>query len=123
MTTDEEPYLPVTQSTPAEQQESQVAVEDALQKQPMYHVILWNDDDHTYDYVVHMMVRLFRMNAIDGLKIAKEVDLAGKAVVITTTREHAELKCQQIKNFGPDTELRESLCSMFASIEPVSTDD
>ena len=28
-------------------------------KQPRYHVILWNDDDHSYEYVVEMMQKLF----------------------------------------------------------------
>ena len=28
-------------------------------RQPPYNVVLWNDDDHTVDYVVHMMQKLF----------------------------------------------------------------
>ena len=28
-------------------------------RQPRYHVILWNDNDHTYEYVVVMLRKLF----------------------------------------------------------------
>jgi hypothetical protein len=28
-------------------------------RQPRYHVVLWNDDDHTYEYVIAMLRRLF----------------------------------------------------------------
>jgi hypothetical protein len=30
-----------------------------IKKQPPYHVILWNDDDHTYEYVIEMLKKLF----------------------------------------------------------------
>ena len=29
-------------------------------KQPRYHVILWDDTDHSYDYVVLMMKQVFQ---------------------------------------------------------------
>ena len=28
-------------------------------RQPRYHVVLWNDDDHTYQYVIAMLKKLF----------------------------------------------------------------
>ena len=48
-------------------------------RQPRYHVILWNDDDHSYDYVVEMMQKLFGHPREKGFQIAKEVDKQGKA--------------------------------------------
>ena len=30
--------------------------------QPRFHVVLWDDDDHTYDYVMRMMRELFGTN-------------------------------------------------------------
>src|SRR4051812_16906521 len=61
-------------------------------RQPPYHVILWNDDDHTYEYVIRMMQKLFGHPVEKGMQIATEVDARGKAIVMTTTRELAELK-------------------------------
>ncbi len=90
------------------------------QRQPRYHVVLWNDDDHTYDYVVTMLRKLFGHPQERGLRLAREVDLQGRAVVLTTTREHAELKRDQIHAFGADRLVARSKGSMKASIEPES---
>lgn len=87
-------------------------------RQPRYHVILWNDDDHTYQYVVAMLRKLFGHPPATGLKLATEVDRTGKAVVLTTTLEHAELKRDQIHAFGADRLLARSKGAMSASIEP-----
>lgn len=87
-------------------------------RQPRYHVVLWNDDDHTYEYVIAMLRRLFGIEPEKGFRIAEEVDQSGRAVVLTTTREHAELKRDQIHAFGADRLLARSKGSMSASIEP-----
>lgn len=89
-------------------------------RQPRYHVVLWNDDDHTYAYVVAMLRRLFGHPEERGLLLAREVDLRGRAVVLTTTREHAELKRDQIHAFGADRLVARSKGSMTSSIEPES---
>jgi ATP-dependent Clp protease adaptor protein ClpS len=86
-------------------------------KQPRYHVILWNDDDHTFEYVIGMMQKLFHHAPTKGFKIAEEVHLKGKAICLTTTLEHAELKRDQIHAFGPDKLSKNSKGSMSASIE------
>jgi ATP-dependent Clp protease adaptor protein ClpS len=87
-------------------------------RQPRYHVVLWNDEDHTYQYVVAMLQKLFGHTAEKGFLLAKEVDLRGRAIVLTTTKEHAELKRDQIHAFGADRLLARSKGAMSASIEP-----
>jgi ATP-dependent Clp protease adaptor protein ClpS len=87
-------------------------------KQPRYHVILWDDPEHTFDYVIDMMQELFRMQPTAGKQIADEVDRTGRAICLTTTREHAELKRDQIKAYGRDPNSSKSTGSMAASIEP-----
>jgi ATP-dependent Clp protease adaptor protein ClpS len=89
-------------------------------KQPRYHVVLWNDDDHTYQYVVAMLQKLFGHPPEKGYLLAKEVDLQGRVIVLTTTKEHAELKRDQIHAFGADRLLARSKGAMSASIEPES---
>ncbi|MEX2176258.1 MAG: ATP-dependent Clp protease adaptor ClpS [Pirellulaceae bacterium] len=86
-------------------------------RQPRYHVILWNDNDHSYDYVVEMMQKLFAHEVEKGYLIAKEVDKQGKAIVLTTTMEHAELKRDQIHAYGPDKMIARCQGSMSATIE------
>jgi ATP-dependent Clp protease adaptor protein ClpS len=92
---------------------------ERVRRQPPYNVILHNDDDHTFEYVITMMQVLFGHPREKGYQIAQEVHNSGRAIVLTTSREHAELKCDQIHAFGPDP-LSSKDCkgSMSASIEP-----
>ena len=87
-------------------------------KQPRYHVILLDDAEHSYDYVVLMMKHLFRLPIETGFQIEREVDKAGRAVCLTTTLEHAELKRDQIHAFGKDELVARCQGSMSALIEP-----
>ena len=89
------------------------------QRQPQYNVILWDDNDHSYDYVELMMRQLFGHSNPTCYSIARTVDSSGRAICLTTTREHAELKRDQIKAFGPDALIERCGGSMKASIEPV----
>ena len=87
-------------------------------RQPRYQVVLWDDDDHSYEYVIRMMMDLFHHSFEKGLQIAKEVDGSGRAICLTTTKEHAELKRDQIHAYGKDTLIKRCSGSMWASIEP-----
>jgi ATP-dependent Clp protease adaptor protein ClpS len=87
-------------------------------KQPPYHVILINDDDHTYDYVIRMMQSLFGYPPEKGFEIAEEVDSTGRVIVLTTTLEHAELKRDQIHAFGRDPMMAACKGSMRSVLEP-----
>ncbi|HET6881548.1 MAG TPA: ATP-dependent Clp protease adaptor ClpS [Pirellulales bacterium] len=87
-------------------------------RQPRYNVVLWNDDDHTYLYVVVMMKELFGHVFEKGYQIAKEVDTHGRAIVLTTTKEHAELKRDQIHAYGKDALIDGCEGSMWSTIEP-----
>lgn len=91
-------------------------------RQPRYHVVLWDDDDHSYAYVILMMRRLFGHTPETGMQIAESVDSAGRAICLTTTLEHAELKRDQIHCFGTDVLIPRCKGSMSASIEPESTE-
>ncbi|GDX97030.1 ATP-dependent Clp protease ClpS [Planctomycetia bacterium] len=86
-------------------------------RQPRYHVILWNDDDHSYHYVMAMLKQLFGHPHERGFKLAEQVDRSGRAIVLTTTKEHAELKRDQIHAFGADRLVARCKGSMKASIE------
>jgi ATP-dependent Clp protease adaptor protein ClpS len=89
-----------------------------LKRQPPYNVILLNDDDHTVDYVVHMMQSLFGHPVEKGLHIAREVHFEGRCIIYTCTLELAELKQEQIHAFGPDKQINHCKGSMSADIEP-----
>ncbi len=92
--------------------------DEKLRYQPPYHVILLNDDDHSYAYVIIMLKELFGHPVEKGFELAKQVDTEGRAIVLTTTREHAELKQDQIHAYGPDPTIERCAGSMTAVIEP-----
>ena len=71
-------------------------------KQPRYHVVLWDDNDHSYGYVIMMLRALFGHDRSTGMKMAQAVDSHGRVICMTTTKEHAELKRDQIRAFGRD---------------------
>src|SRR5213078_138350 len=85
---------------------------------PPYHVILLNDDDHSYEYVMEMLLAIFAHPFEMGYKLAKEVDERGRVIVLTTHKEMAELKRDQIHAYGTDTRVATCKGSMSALIEP-----
>ena len=87
-------------------------------RQPRYHVILWDDDDHSYEYVIGMMQKIFGHEKERGYEIAREVDSSGRAICLTTTLEHAELKREQIHSFGRDKLINRCQGSMSCTLEP-----
>ena len=85
---------------------------------PLFHVVLLNDDDHTYDYVIEMLKVIFAYPDEKGYQLAQEVDREGRVIVITTHRELAELKRDQIHAYGTDPRVATCKGSMSAKIEP-----
>jgi ATP-dependent Clp protease adaptor protein ClpS len=92
--------------------------QEKTKRQPPYNVVLLNDDDHSYQYVIIMLQQLFGHPPEKGYQMAKEVDTTGRVIVLTTTMEHAELKRDQIHAFGPDPLIARCKGSMSATIEP-----
>ena len=86
---------------------------------PRYDVVLWDSDDHSYEYVERMLRELFGHTVEECHKMAETVDTQGKVVVLTTTKEHAELKRDQIQAYGKDESMRNCKGSMYATIESV----
>jgi ATP-dependent Clp protease adaptor protein ClpS len=88
------------------------------QQLPPYNVVLLDDDDHTYDYVITMLRRVFGHPEPRGYQLARQVDSQGRAIVLTTHRELAELKRDQVLAFGADPRIANCAGSMSAVIEP-----
>ena len=86
-------------------------------KQPAYHVILMDDDDHTYEYVIGMLRKLFGYSTETAYQLACEVDNTNRVVVDTTSLERAELKRDQILSFGRDWRITRCDGSMSAGSE------
>ena len=90
------------------------------QLQPLYHVILLNDEDHTYDYVIEMLQKIFGFSESKGFSHAVVVDTKGTTILLTCDLEQAERKRDLIHSYGPDWRLPRSLGSMAAVVEPAT---
>lgn len=108
-----------------EQQAPQATVEKSKpdrrrkpKKLPPFNVVLLDDDDHSYEYVIEMLQSVFAHPPERGFQLAKEVDETGRVIVMTTHKELAELKRDQIVSFGADPRLSRSKGSMQAIVEP-----
>ena len=98
----------------------EVEDETSDQLQPLYHVILLNDEDHTYDYVIEMLQKIFGFAESKALSHAVEVDTKGTTILLTCELEKAEHKRDLIHSYGPDWRLPRSLGSMAAIVEPAA---
>ncbi len=87
---------------------------------PLYHVVLLDDNDHTYDYVIEMLQTIFVFTAEEAYRHAEEVDRCGRTVLITCELPQAEFARDQIHGYGPDWRLVRSKGSMSAIIEPAT---
>ena len=85
---------------------------------PPFNVVLLDDDDHSYDYVIEMLGVVFTYEVEKAFQMAKEVDKSGRVIVLTTHKELAELKRDQILAYGADPRLQRSNGSMRAIVEP-----
>jgi ATP-dependent Clp protease adaptor protein ClpS len=85
---------------------------------PLYRVVLLDDNDHTYDYVIEMLQQIFIFSLDQAYRHAEEVDRAGRTVLITCELPEAEFARDQIHAYGPDWRLPRSMGSMSAVIEP-----
>ena len=84
---------------------------------PPYNVILLDDDEHSFEYVIYMLEKIFGHPPKKGYKMAMEVHTTGRVIVATTNLEHAELKRDQIHAFGPDPLIPRCKGSMSALVE------
>jgi ATP-dependent Clp protease adaptor protein ClpS len=75
--------------------------QDKAELTPLWHVVLLDDNDHTYDYAV-------------------EVDTTGRTIVMTCDRPAAEFARDQIHAYGPDWRMPKCKGSMSAVLEPAA---
>ena len=106
--------MSATRSVPVVEPEEDVETRIA----PLYNVILLDDSDHTYDYVIEMLQALFGFSEQRAYQHAVEVDTTKRTILVTCDLEHAEFKRDQIHAYGADWRIPKCQGSMSAVIEP-----
>ncbi len=69
---------------------------------PPHQVIVYNDDVHTFPYVITLLMQVFRMDEHKAVEHTCEIHDRGRAIVWSGSKELGELKVEQVVNFGPD---------------------
>jgi ATP-dependent Clp protease adaptor protein ClpS len=89
-------------------------------KQPPYAVVLLNDDDHTFQFVVETLAKVFGYPIEKCVILTEQVHLQGRGIVWSGTLELAELKRDQIRSAGPDFYARKKVgYPLGAIVEPL----
>ena len=95
---------------------------DETQHQPPYNVVILNDEEHTFEYVIELLTKLFGHPLEVAQELTWRVHTTGRAVVYTTHREKAELKREQVLAYGPDPRMEISKGPLGCYIEPAPMD-
>jgi len=103
---------------PTVSSETDVREQDKLE--PLYHVVLLDDNEHTYDYVIEMLQKLFLFSQVEAFQHAVEVDSTGRTIVITCEKPQAEFARSQIHAYGADWRMPNCKGSMSAVLEPAA---
>jgi len=99
---------------------TRVIEETDAEQEPPYHLILLDDNHHTYEYVIMMLGSIFGYPVEKAFAIACVVDSQGQAVLMTGPYEEMRRRQEQIHAFGADPRMPESAGSMSAVIEPAA---
>jgi ATP-dependent Clp protease adaptor protein ClpS len=113
---------PLPQTATAVAERPQVERQSDTKPLPPFNVVLLDDDQHTYEYVIELAMKLFAHSRERAFDVAKMVDTQKRAVLLTTHKEHAELKRDQVHGFGRDYRMSTCKGSMSCIIEPAFAD-
>ncbi len=69
---------------------------------PPHAVILHNDPVNGMDYVVGVLMKVFKYNALRCIRLMLVAHFRGRVIVWSGSLEVAELKAEQIRSAGPD---------------------
>jgi len=113
---------PVVTTRTEPRSKSKTALATQTQRQPPYNVVILNDEEHTFDYVIDLLTKVFRHSLATAQELTLRIHTSGRAIVYTTHKEKAELKREQVLAWGPDPRMSISKGPLGCYIEPAPTD-
>ena len=87
----------------------------------LYHVIILNDEEHSYEYVIEMLQNVFSIPYNNAVAHTMEADTTGSSIVLTCGLEEAERRRDGVHAYGPDWRMPNSRGSVAALVEPAAT--
>ena len=93
-------------------------IEPEAALEPLLHLILLNDNDHSYAYVVELLGHVLGYGREKAFALACVVDSQGRAIVETAGREQVTRHQRRIHSYGADPRIPHCKGSMSAIVEP-----
>jgi len=99
--------------------ETQPREETRTRRLPPYNVILYNDDHHSMEFVIEVLLKVLGCPMERAYQLMMEAHTSGRAVIWTGPKEVAELKAEQVATFN-ETRARDNarLGPLGCVIEP-----
>jgi ATP-dependent Clp protease adaptor protein ClpS len=94
--------------------------DDETRLLPPYHVILENDDHHTFEFVISVLQKVFRVTEQQATVFAMEAHTKGRAIVWTGAKEVAELRVEQMLGFSETLQSGRKLGPLGVYLEPAA---
>ena len=88
----------MSQTAPVLTPESETKEKPAVQ--PRWKVILLNDDVTTFEFVIDLLITLFRKDHTEAVRLTHEVHEQGSAVITITSLERGELYVEQVRSLA-----------------------
>ncbi len=108
-------------SAPRTAEPQTAPIEDASSElAKRYHLVLLDDDQHTYAYVIEMLATIFGYGVEKAFALASVVDSAGRAILETASLEVVTGHQRAVHSYGADRRIPTSKGSMSATIDEAS---
>ncbi len=105
---------PTTTTKPKEREETHTRL------LPPYHVILKNDDYHSFEFVMNVLRKILGCDEQRAFQLTEQAHTSGQAIIWTGAKEVAEFKVEQIRTFHETHASGKKLGPLDCDIEPAA---
>lgn len=104
-------------TTPARTPSRQTDTEQRPDLEPRFHLVLLDDNEHTYAYVIELLGHVLGYGPEKSYALACVVDSEGRAIVETASHDQVTRHQRQIHAYGADPRMPQCAGSMSAVVE------
>ena len=95
--------------------------EPAKETARLWRLVLIDDDDHSYEYVIEMLGAIFGYGREKAFALARIVDTQGRVTLMTGERDACEANQARVHAYGADPRIPQCRGSMTAIVEEADT--
>lgn len=100
--------------------ELQEKTDQKVKFMPRWNVILLNTDVHTFEFVIGLIMEVFKKDFDEAVVFTVKIHKEGRCIVETTHKEKAEFLKEQVDCYGADPNMKGDAHSLPCEIEPAT---